>query len=68
MNFLLFTTDVLCYCFRKVCPLCKRTVLPSSDDSDVSESEDAPLLENEAGQNREGLSKCNSSYNNFNIR
>jgi E3 ubiquitin-protein ligase RNF13 len=38
---------------RKVCPLCKRTVLPSSDDSDVSESEDAPLLENEAGQNRE---------------
>ena len=50
---------VLCYCFRKVCPLCKRTVLPSSDDSDVSESEDAPLLENEAGQNREGKWKCN---------
>ena len=24
--------------FRKVCPLCKRTVLPSSDDSDVSDS------------------------------
>lgn len=38
---------------RKVCPLCKRTVLPSSDDSDVSEAEDAPLLENEVGQNHE---------------
>merc|ERR1712147_539898 len=29
---------------------CKRTVLPSSDDSDVSESEEAPLLENEVRQ------------------
>jgi len=35
---------------RKVCPLCKRTVLPSSDDSEVSESEEAPLLENEVRQ------------------
>ena len=37
--------------FRKVCPLCKRTVLPSSDDSDVSDSEEAPLLENEVTPN-----------------
>ena len=32
--------------FRKVCPLCKRTVLPSYD-SDDSDSEEAPLLRNE---------------------
>ena len=35
--------------------MCKRTVLPSSDDSDVSESEEAPLLENEVGASREGF-------------
>ena len=40
--------------FRKVCPLCKRTVLPSSDDSEVSESEEAPLLENEVRQPNQG--------------
>jgi len=38
---------------RKVCPLCKRTVLPSSDDSDVSDSEEAPLLENEVTPNED---------------
>ena len=37
-----------------MCPLCKRTVLPSSDDSDVSDSEEAPLLENEVTPN-EGI-------------
>lgn len=35
---------------RKVCPLCKRTVLPS-DDSEDSESEEAPLLPAEPTQN-----------------
>ena len=33
-----------------MCPLCKRTVLPS-DDSEDSESEEAPLLANQDNQN-----------------
>ena len=40
----------LIFNFRKVCPLCKRTVLPSSESED-SESEEAPLLPNNTNDN-----------------
>lgn len=41
------------YLFRKVCPLCKAVVLPSSDDEN-SDNEDSPLIRPEGPELHDG--------------